>query len=87
MISRVHSISKEPIPHPPAAPDADGQIVLHRQQSDTLVRAGLATEEIHKYPLVSRILVRDKSQCCPLMHDLFDLLGRTLLVDIFCPLR
>ena len=79
-------VEEELVADAPGAADHDGQVVRDRQQTDALVGAGLAPEEIHEDALAAGVLVGDEAQRAALLDDLGHHLGGPLLVDQFEPM-
>jgi len=71
----------EAVAGPSAVADHYGDVVGDSQQSNALVRAGLATKEVHKDAFLTRVLIGDKTQGSTAGDDFVHELCRAFFVN------
>lgn len=74
-------VEVEAVVDTPCVADDDGHFVLHRQQADDLVRAGLAVEEVDEHAFVAGVLVGDDADDAFLFQNLVYNRAGTFFVD------
>jgi len=74
-------LEKKTVSDAPRPADHNRQIVMNRQQRNTFVGAGLASEEIYENPFAAGILIGNKADGCPLPHHLLHLFGSAEFID------
>ena len=72
---------EEAVTESSAVTDYYGQVPGDREQSDALVRAGFATEEIYEYALFAGVLIGDKAERCTARGKFLHHSGGAFLVD------